>query len=291
MKKVWYVLSMALILLIASCQSDNPSMITLGLDDTYVVERMKGLTLHPGFTGERYEWALSYESDSVSVTDSIVATTRDYTFVASETGTYRLRFQIYDAANPITHLMRIVVRKEEVAYSPYITKVYEYRPAPGQFVNELPRYTEGDTEESMRQKVEDCLAYDARTMVSLGGYGGYIVVGFDHTIVNRPGEYDFKILGNAFYANDNPRPDAPLGGSSEPGIVMVSVDTNGNGVPVESNGAKLTAEVAQSDHHAVRTFGQPFSEQNINLVQHMSRTVIPRGGFRQAQQLFETSDK
>ena len=48
MKKVWYVLSMALILLIASCQSDNPSMITLGLDDTYVVERMKGLTLHPG---------------------------------------------------------------------------------------------------------------------------------------------------------------------------------------------------------------------------------------------------
>lgn len=29
MKKVWYVLSMALILLIASCQSDNPSMITL----------------------------------------------------------------------------------------------------------------------------------------------------------------------------------------------------------------------------------------------------------------------
>ena len=72
---------------------------------------------------------------------------------------------------------------------------------------------------------------DARTMVTLGGYGGYIVVGFDHTIVNRPGEYDFKILGNAFYANDNPRPDAPLGGSSEPGIVMVSVDTNGNGVP------------------------------------------------------------
>ena len=34
MKKVWYVLSMALILLIASCQSDNPSMITLGLDVT-----------------------------------------------------------------------------------------------------------------------------------------------------------------------------------------------------------------------------------------------------------------
>lgn len=230
MKRAWYVLSIVLILSMASCRSDSPSMIMLGLDDTYVVERMKGLTLHPGFTGERYEWALSYESDSVSVTDSIVATTRDYTFVASETGTYRLRFQIYDAANPITHLMRIVVRKEEVAYSPYITKVYEYRPAPGQFVNELPKYTEGDTEESMRQKVEDCLAYDARTMVSLGGYGGYIVVGFDHTIVNRPGEYDFKILGNAFYSTSSV-PGVQSGGGSEPGIVMVSLDTNGNGMP------------------------------------------------------------
>lgn len=161
MKKVWYVLSMALILLIASCQSDNPSMITLGLDDTYVVERMKGLTLHPGFTGGTIRMGSFLRVRFGIVTDSIVATTRDYTFVASETGTYRLRFQIYDAANPITHLMRIVVRKEEVAYSPYITKVYEYRPAPGQFVNELPKYTEGDTEESMRQKVEDCLAYDA----------------------------------------------------------------------------------------------------------------------------------
>lgn len=80
----------------------------------------------------------------------------------------------------------------------------------------------------MRQKAEDCLAYDAGTMVSLGGFGGYIVVGFDHTIVNRPGEYDFKVLGNAFYSS---AAQGASGGSSEPGIVMVSVDVNGNGVP------------------------------------------------------------
>ena len=42
-----------------------------GLDDTYVVERMKSLTLHPEFSGERYEWKLSYESTAA---DSLVAT-------------------------------------------------------------------------------------------------------------------------------------------------------------------------------------------------------------------------
>lgn len=236
MKKVWYVLSMVLVGLVSACQSDTPSMIELGLDDTYVVARMKSLTLHPEFTGERYEWRLSYESAAGAVSDSLVATTRDYTFVAGEEGTYRLKLNIFDPANPIEHLMQIVVRREEVAYSPYITRVYEYRPAPGQFINVLPQYEEGDTEETMRQKVEECLAYNAGSIISLGGYGGYVVVGFDHTIVNRPGEYDFKVLGNATQ------------GGSEPGIVMVSVDVNGNGMPDDE-----WYELAGSEYHKAST--------------------------------------
>ena len=55
--------------------------------------------------------------------------------------------------------------------------------------------------------------------VSLGGFGGYVVVGFDHSIDNKVGEYDFGITGNSF------------AGSSEPGIVWVMQDENGNGLP------------------------------------------------------------
>lgn len=55
-------------------------------------------------------------------------------------------------------------------------------------------------------------------MICLGGFGGYVVMGFDHTIVNREGN-DFVVLGNAF-AN-----------WAEPGIIMVSYDANGNGLP------------------------------------------------------------
>ena len=51
-------------------------------------------------------------------------------------------------------------------------------------------------------------------------------------IENRPGKMDFQILGNAFYSNANPNPNASKeGGSCEPGIVMVSHDANGNGEP------------------------------------------------------------
>ena len=120
------------------------------------------------------------------------------------------------------------------AQSPYISRVYEYRPAPGQFINELSEYEPGDTQEDMNRKAEEQIAGEHHNegMISLGGYGGYAVFGFDHPVENIPGRYDFRILGNAFYANDNPNGEASReGGSCEPGIVMVSRDVNGNGLP------------------------------------------------------------
>jgi hypothetical protein len=111
--------------------------------------------------------------------------------------------------------------------SPYLYKVYDFLPAPGQFINTLPEYEEGDTQAEINAKVEEQLCGDKTPgMISLGSYGGYVVVGFDHPVVNVKGEYDFKIYGNSFRAAQ-----AENGGSSEPGIVMVSVDTNGDGIP------------------------------------------------------------
>jgi len=109
--------------------------------------------------------------------------------------------------------------------SRYIAHVYEYLPGMGQFVNELPKYEEGDDAESMRRKCEQALAKNARRTVSLGGWGGYITFGFDHAVENLEGR-DIQILGNAFYMSGSTEY-----GSSEPGIVLVSRDKNGNGLP------------------------------------------------------------
>lgn len=109
--------------------------------------------------------------------------------------------------------------------SPYIAKVYEYRPAMGQFVNLLPKYETGDTEASMCRKCELALVNNAQGLVCLGGWGGYITFGFDHAVVNDNGP-DLQILGNAYLMTGNSQY-----GSSEPGIVLVSRDDNGNGLP------------------------------------------------------------
>ena len=116
--------------------------------------------------------------------------------------------------------------------SRYISKVYEFVPAPGQFVNKLPDYDKGDTHEDICLKVLEAIGGENSSMISLGGYGGYVIFGFDHMIPNVTGQYDFKILGNAFYSDTNPNDEASKeGGSCEPGIVMVSYDANGNGIP------------------------------------------------------------
>ncbi len=113
----------------------------------------------------------------------------------------------------------IGVASVSFAVSPYIDSVYAYYPAPGQFINTLPEYTESDTEESMCLKAQTALRNPEDGMICLGGFGGYVVFGFDHPIVNVPDQRDIRIYGNAF---EN---------SSEPGVIFVSYDANENGIP------------------------------------------------------------
>ncbi|SMO35027.1 Por secretion system C-terminal sorting domain-containing protein [Saccharicrinis carchari] len=95
----------------------------------------------------------------------------------------------------------------------YATKLMEYRPAPGQHINKSP---------GLPANAESILngAANPGMMVSLGSWGGYIVLGFDAPVQNHPDNpygVDFTVFGNPFL------------GSSEPGIVQVMKDENGNG--------------------------------------------------------------
>lgn len=118
---------------------------------------------------------------------------------------------------------------------PYITRIYDFVPAPGQFVNEVPEWSEGvDRDSIIRQVSEYLCGYEKNgkpalpgVPVSLGAFGGYVVFGFDHPVVNVKDEYDLQIFGNSFQGDSTPTSS----GSSEPGIVYVSRDDNHNGIP------------------------------------------------------------
>lgn len=216
--KTIYALTVLVLPAITACTSDIPT-VNLGIDDSYRIERMRKLVLSPALTGDAYRWSV----DGVTV-----STDREYIFLRAEEGTYDLTFEIIDPDTPYRHDFTVTVMHEEVEYSPYISRVYEYCPAPGQFVNEMPRYEEGDTYADILKKAEESISGTNDVMITLGGYGGYVTFGFDHTVINTPGQYDFRIWGNCFYELTDPsRP----GGSAEPGIVEVSYDINNNGLP------------------------------------------------------------
>ena len=116
--------------------------------------------------------------------------------------------------------------------SPYIAHVYDYLPAPGQFVNTLTSgYKPGFTRDSVMAYLEEELCGNTSGTISLGSYGGYIVFGFDHPVINKH-DYDVKIYGNAFQSASVSN---QAGGSSEPGIIMVGVDLDGDGVPSDAD--------------------------------------------------------
>lgn len=158
-----------------------------------------------------------------------VTNTASAMFATVDRRIYKLKVSSGNLADTLL----VTVRQPERLASAYIAKVFDYLPAPGQFVNELPKYVPGDTYETMVNKAGKELVGENANTITLGGWGGYVVLGFDHTIVNVAGRRDFRIHGNAFGAASNPRPNAPFGGSSEPGIIMVAYDKNKNGRPDE----------------------------------------------------------
>ncbi len=97
-------------------------------------------------------------------------------------------------------------------------RVYEFMPAPGQFVNEPTAGYTGSETTAMAAAVYAEKRLREGNYLSLGGFGGYVIVGFDHDIKNDGG-YNIAIAGNQ-------RPE-----SNEPGIVWVMYDENGNGLP------------------------------------------------------------
>lgn len=123
-------------------------------------------------------------------------------------------------------------KRDKTDFNAYIEAVDEYVPAPGQFTNEMPEYEEGDNHATMAAKCSTILIAnstddeDHQGLVCLGAYGGYITFHFDHSIANIDGQDDLKIVGNAFA-----EVGSTTGGSSEPGIIMVSKDVNHNWLP------------------------------------------------------------
>lgn len=261
-----YVVACALVAAIAFCQgcTHDDAMVSLGIDDTYTIARMQLLRLHSEFKGTAYNWSL-IEADG---SELVLSRTDECLFVAANEGVYNISLEISGEDAPFKYDFTINVVREEVEYSPYLSTVYEYKPAPGQFVNVMPEWERGDDYAAMLRKAQESISGTGEALVSLGAFGGYITFGFDHTVANVPGQKDFLILGNSFYEEGYEQMKV---GSCEPGIVMVSLDVNGNGQPDDP-----WYELAGSE------YSSPLTRHGYSIVYSRpdaSKPAVPQGQY------------
>ena len=193
--------------------------------------------------------------------------------------------------------------------APYLTRVLDYSPAPGQFVNQIPLCNPGDpygkvlarTHEAICGSTEivegelpsgavvtDTIITYCPGTISLGGYGGSVTVAFDHPVANVEGAYDFEIYGNAIVADGS-----TTGGSAEPGIVMVSIDANGNGLPddqwFELAGSEYANDATQhdftityfkpGDDHVAKPGGRPYDDTEYIRWESNDDNAAKRSGY------------
>jgi hypothetical protein len=178
------------------------------------------------------------------------ATGEYFTFTPAAQGTYSVsvtekstntvgRVEITCTAPEGTH-------KRTGGSKAHATKAIDYIPAPGQFVS----YQAGSTKEKALQDLQEWCDRGAQSYFHIGAYGGYFIVGFDHSVSNVEDNADLQIGGNAF------------SGWCEPGIVWVMQDENGNGLADDT-----WYELKGSET------GEPATKQRLAMTYYKPRTA------------------
>lgn len=216
-----------------------------------------------------YQWSVeSASSELHSLTD----TNKEMAlFTTSEAGTYKLKVTATKDGKSYVRHIALTVKASDKTPSPFIAKIFDFMPAVGQFTNKLPAYESANTKADMIAKAQTSIVgKKSGGLISLGGFGGYIVFGFDHTITNVKGLRDLRIMGNAFYAAADT--GGVKGGSCEPGIIMVAYDANHNGKPDDNE----WYEIAGSEYHKPTTikdyqinYHRPQSEEPTDATQYI----------------------
>ncbi len=225
--------------------SDYQTEYEFTLGDTLVIDHeIQHIPLNTAFS-----WVLG---------ETVISTTKNLEYIVGEAGTFALEFNAKAENDSLLRSYQLTVNDPYDLYyrpktensSEYISEIIEYKPAPGQFIND----TYGTMEAAGK------IVGGKSDLLSLGAWGGYVVFSFDHTIENREDAKDFVVYGNA------------MNGLSEPGIVQVSFDENGNGLPddawYELAGSAHDAETTLLDY--ATTYTNPGEHADVPWVDNLN---------------------
>ena len=173
------------------------------------------LVLAPVIAGIDSPAAFEWKVDGVTQ----AATGEYFTFTPATEGSVS-RITVSEQSTGATAEVEITCTPPEDVYfrkngnNRYATDAFYYMPAPGQFVNSITAANQTDALTALQNWCGSEGSY-----FHIGAFGGYWIVGFDHSVENKPDAPDIEIKGNAF------------NNWCESGIVWVMQDNNGNGIP------------------------------------------------------------
>ena len=257
MLKLYFVfapLIFILLLLLESCsQSAEVKSPIIDLKepvDGFKIEIGKSLPLQPiilNGSQSTYAW---------TVNGTIVCSSQVFTFTPSRIGEYNLQFKVTNQSGSDTKSISV---KAFSSFSPYISKIFDYQYAPGQHASLIPSDLKGA--DFIGQPWTGSKIY-----TSLGGWGGYIVAGFDHSVVNNEGA-DFAVYTQP-------------GAGSEPGIVYVMADTNNDGLPNDGDWLEIKGSEynnPETIHNYQVTYYKPVGSGNVKWSDNKGRSgeLIP----------------
>ncbi|MFV0312722.1 MAG: PKD-like domain-containing protein [Dysgonomonas sp.] len=202
----------------------------LGLASGFDVSISKVLELRPeviDLDGATFEWTQEFGGEK-----TVISTEVNYDFITLAAGEYKLSLKATLPNDKTLEVSTVItVTEPEKAFVAFPNRVFDFVPAPGQTIKVL-----GDTKEKALTAVYEQIKTGSGN-VYMGAFGGYMVVGFDHTIMNKAGFCDFT---------------TKYGGSNiSPSVIWVAYDANKNGMPDDDE----WYEIEGSEYGSVNDLG------------------------------------
>ena len=219
-----------MVLAFAGCSKDDPKPLSIeGLASQYETPNCKVLEIKPTIangTAAKYKWSCG---------DSIYSTDEVFTFITAEVGKKDFVLTVTDAEEKV-YTANFAINVTDGGYKNIQTSVIEYDPTPYWYINTY--VIKNRNKATVIKELNDMLKAGKmfkeidmkkvfRRGLPIGCMGGSAVLGFDHTIVNVPGEDDFKMEAS---------PDGMTG------VVYVAYDKNRNGLPDEDEWYELKGD-------------------------------------------------
>lgn len=226
---------------IYSCSSDddpipNPKptptadpTIKITLGSSFTVDRYDVVKIDPQIiitddegVATTYKWSINKDGK-----DSIISDQKVLQFISPLSGDYDVDFAVTCGKTTEKTTTKVTVSTDDKTYSNRAIKVLDYLPAP--FIN----YYSLSYSASSKEELISYAQNENGNSLDLGTFGGYIVLQFDHIVINTYGKRDFFV--NSSY--------------STPVAIQVAYDSNKNGIADDDE----WYEIAGSEHHKSTT--------------------------------------